>query len=58
MKRYKKLCELNVNSAESLKELCYHLTTNGYAVQTAVVWKEYPQTDIDYWQIAVCEEEK
>ena len=58
MKRYKKLCELNVNSAESLKELCYHLTTNGYAVQTAVVWKEFPNTGIDHWQIAVCEEDK
>ena len=58
MKKYKKLCELNVNSAESLKELCYHLTTNGYAVQTAVVWKEFPNTGIDHWQIAVCEEDK
>ena len=58
MKRYKKLCELKVDRADSLKELCYHLTANGYAVQTAVVWKEYPQTGIDYWQIAICEEDK
>ena len=58
MKKYKKLCELKVDRKDSLQELCYHLTANGYAVQTAVVWKEYPQTGIDYWQIAICEEEK
>lgn len=58
VKKYKKLCELKVDRKDSLQELCYHLTANGYAVQTAVVWKEYPQTGIDYWQIAVCEEDK
>ena len=57
MKKYKKLCELRVDRKDSLQELCYHLTANGYAVQTAVVWKEFPQTGVDYWQIAVCEED-
>ncbi len=48
-----KLCEIKVDRADSLKELTYHLTANGYAVQTAVVWKEFPNTGIDYWMIAI-----
>jgi hypothetical protein len=36
-----KLCEIKVDRADSLKELCYHLTANGYTVQTAVIWKEF-----------------
>jgi hypothetical protein len=58
MKKYKKICELKVDRKDSLQELCYHLTANGYAVQTAVVWKEFPNTGIDHWQIAICEEEE
>lgn len=48
-----KLCEITVDRADSLKELTYHLTVNGYVLETAVVWKEYPRDGIDHWQIAV-----
>ena len=48
-----KLCEINVSRADSLKELIYHLTDNGYIVQAAVIWKEFPNSGIDHWQIAV-----
>ena len=40
------------------KELCYHLTANGYTVQTAVIWKEFPNTGIDCWQIAIFDKEE
>lgn len=53
-----KLCEIKVDRADSLKELVYHLTANGYEVQTAVIWKEFPASGIDYWQIAIFEKEK
>ena len=53
-----KLCELRVDRADSLKELVYHLTANGYEVQTAVIWKEFPASGIDCWQIAIFEKEK
>lgn len=48
-----KLCEIKVDRMDSLKELAYHLTVNGYTVQTAVVWKEFPEHGIDYWMIAI-----
>lgn len=54
-----KLCEIKVtDGADSLKELVYHLTSNGYTVQTAVVWKEFPNTGIDYWMIAIFDKEE
>lgn len=53
-----KLCEIKVDRKDSLQELTYHLTANGYTVQTAVVWKEYPQSGIDYWMIAVYDKEE
>jgi hypothetical protein len=53
-----KLCEIKVDRADSLKELCYHLTANGYTVQTAVIWKEFPNTGIDCWQIAIFDKEE
>lgn len=53
-----KLCEIKVTEgANSLKELVYHLTANGYIVQTAVIWKEFPNTGIDHWQIAIFDKE-
>ena len=53
-----KLCEIKVTEgADSLKELVYHLTSNGYTVQTAVVWKQWPQSGIDYWMIAIFDKE-
>ena len=53
-----KLCEIKVDRADSLKELVYHLTANGYEVQTAVIWKEFPASGIDCWQIAIFDKEK
>lgn len=53
-----KLCEIKVDRKDSLQELCYHLTANGYTVQTAVVWKEYPNSGIDYWMIAIFDKEE
>lgn len=53
-----KLCEIKVDRKDSLQELTYHLTANGYQVQTAVVWKEYPQSGIDYWMIAIFDKEE
>lgn len=54
-----KLCEIKVTEgADSLKELVYHLTSNGYTVQTAVVWKEFPKTGIDYWMIAILDKDE
>jgi hypothetical protein len=52
-----KLCEIKVDRKDSLQELTYHLTANGYTVQTAVVWKEYPNSGIDYWMIAIFDKE-
>jgi hypothetical protein len=52
-----KLCEIKVDRADSLKEMVYHLTANGYEVQTAVIWKEFPNTGIDCWQIAIFNKE-
>ena len=53
-----KLCEIRVDRKDSLQELTYHLTANGYTVQTAVVWKEYPNSGIDYWMIAIFDKEE
>lgn len=53
-----KLCEIKVDSADSLKELVYHLTANGYRVDTVVIWKEFPDHGIDCWQIAIFDKEK
>ena len=53
-----KLCELKVDRKDSLQELVYHLTANGYKVDTAVVWKEFPNTGIDYWTIAIFNREE
>lgn len=52
-----KLCEIKVDRKDSLQELVYHLTANGYRVDTAVVWKEYPNSGIDYWMIAIFDKE-
>lgn len=41
-----KLCENKVDRKDSLQELCYHLTANGYIVQTAAVWKEFSNAEI------------
>ena len=53
-----KLCEIKVTEgAESFKELVYQLTANGYRVDTAPVYKEFPKTGLDYWMIAIFDKE-
>ena len=53
-----KLCEIKVTAgADSLKELVFNLTANGYMVQTAPVYKEFPKTGLDYWMIAIFDKE-
>lgn len=57
-KNMTKLCEIKVDRVDSLKDMVYHLTANGYEVQASVIWKEFPNTGIDCWQIAIFEKEK
>ena len=53
-----KLCEIKVTEgAESFKELVYQLTANGYRVDAAPVYKEFPKTGLDYWMIAIFDKE-
>lgn len=53
-----KLCEIKVTEgAESFKELVYQLTANGYRVDAAPVYKEFPKTGFDYWMIAIFDRE-
>jgi hypothetical protein len=53
-----KLCEIKVTEgADSLKELVYQLAANGYRVDVAPVYKEFPKTGLDYWMIAIFDKE-
>ena len=53
-----KLCEIKVTEgAESFKELVFQLTANGYRVDAAPVYKEFPKTSLDYWMIAIFDKE-
>lgn len=53
-----KLCEIKVTEgADSLKELVFQLTANGYRVDVAPVYKEFPKTGLDYWMIAIFDKE-
>ena len=57
-KRTDKLCEIKVTEgAESFKELVFQLTANGYSVDAAPVYKEFPKTGLDYWMIAIFDKE-
>lgn len=53
-----KLCEIKVNRKDSLQELTYHLTANGYTVQTAEHCLEGVSSGIDYWMIAIFDKEE
>lgn len=56
--RTTKLCEIKVTEgADSFKELVYQLTANGYRVDAAPVYKEFPKTGLDYWMIAIFDKE-
>ena len=53
-----KLCEIKVTEgADSFKELVLQLTSNGYRVDAAPVYKEFPKTGLDYWMIAIFDKE-
>lgn len=57
--RTTKLCEIKVTEgADSLKELVFQLTANGYRVDVAPVYKEFPKTGLDYWMIAIFDREE
>jgi hypothetical protein len=57
--RTTKLCEIKVtDGADSLKELVFQLTANGYRVDVAPVYKEFPKTGLDYWMIAIFDKEE
>jgi hypothetical protein len=54
-----KLCEIKVTEgADSFKELVYQLTANGYKIDAAPVYKEFPKNGLDYWMIAIFDKEE
>ncbi len=50
-----KICELKIRDSQSLGDIVHSLTVNGYEVQTAVKWKEFPENGIDCFIIGVWE---
>ena len=48
-----KICELKIKDMASVNSITQALLLNGYAVQSAVKWKEYPQTGVDCFMIAI-----
>ena len=45
--------ELKIKDVESLNKIVEALSINGYRLQTAVVWKQWPYTGIDYFAVKV-----
>lgn len=52
-----KICELKIKDAQSLTDIIEALLKNGYEVQSAAVYKEYPYSGIDYFMIAIFEKD-
>lgn len=48
-----KICELKIKDMASVNSITQALLLNGYEVQSAVMWKEFPQTGIDCFMIAI-----
>lgn len=48
-----KICELKIKDMASVNSITQALLSNGYEVQSAVMWKEFPQTGIDCFMIAI-----
>ena len=48
-----KVCELKIKDIASVNSITQALLMNGYKVQTAVVWKEFPLKGMDYYMIAI-----
>ena len=49
----KKICELKIKDMASVNSITQALLLNGYEVQSAVMWKEFPQTGIGCFMIAI-----
>ena len=47
--------ELKIKDVASLNKLVESLSINGYRLQTAVVWKQWPYNGIDYFAVRVDE---
>lgn len=45
--------ELKIKDIRSLNMLVEALSTNGYALETAVVWKPFPEQGIEYFALRV-----
>ena len=45
--------ELKIKDVRSLNMLVEALSINGYTIQTAVVWKQFPENGIDYFAMKV-----
>lgn len=45
--------ELKIKDMKSLNMLVEALSINGYKLQTAVVWKQFPENRIDYFALKV-----
>lgn len=50
-----KICELKIKDMKSVEDLTRVLLLNGYEIQSATVYKEYPSTGIDYFIVGIFE---
>ena len=48
-----KICELKIKDMASVNSITKALLLNGYRVQSAIMWKEFPQTGIDCFIVAI-----
>lgn len=48
-----KICELKIKDMASVNSITKALLLNGYRVQSAVMWKEFPQTGIDCFIVTI-----
>ena len=47
--------ELKIKDVASLNQIVEALSRNGYTLQTAVRWKMFPESGIDYFVVKVLE---
>lgn len=48
-----KICELIISDIKSVNAIVEALCTNGYTVQTAVSWKQFPEKGIEAFHVAI-----
>lgn len=48
-----KICELKIKDMASVHSIEQALLSNGYEVQSAIIWNEFPQTGIDCCMITI-----